>query len=94
MALADTIDGATSFNGFVQTANASASDLVVGSLTTNGQLTGTTWTYPYGGSFYTWPENKTERAFTVIRALMKAKVVKIATLSQFFAAMDEVVKVL
>lgn len=54
--------------------------------------------YPYTnwGSWCSHPDNvnKTEKAYQVIRGLMKAKVLEIKTLNQFFEAMDEVVKVL
>lgn len=90
MNLQNSIQTADTFNGFMQTTGG-----------TSG-LTGTdqfTWMYPVNSYYYhssCWhtPENKTEQAFKIIRALMKAKALEIKTLNQFFEAMDEVVKAL
>ena len=50
---------------------------------------------------YSWPlycyhthDNSTEKAYQVIRALMKAKLVKVDTLEKFFNLMDEIKKVI
>jgi hypothetical protein len=49
--------------------------------------------FPY---YSWWPQqsdSKVEKAYTIVRALMKAKVVRVNTLEKFFELMDEVVKV-
>ena len=74
----------------------SAGGSYVPSTTTNTVVTnGYSYVQPYG--CYHWfsnPDNKTETAYQVIRALMRAKVLKIQTLDKFFDAMDEVIKAL
>lgn len=52
-----------------------------------------------GGWYYSWyphscSESKTEKSYKVVRALMKAKLVKITTLNKFFELMDELMKVI
>lgn len=52
---------------------------------------------PSSWSYYYYPTigpDKVTQAYKVIRALMEAKVLKIATLPAFFRAMDEIVKVI
>lgn len=50
--------------------------------------------------YYSWwphscsSENKLEKAYKVVRALMAAKIVKIDTLDKFFKVMDEIQKVI
>lgn len=43
--------------------------------------------------WYGCSHSSVDKAYQVLRSLMKAKVIKVTTLTQFFAAMDEVVKV-
>ena len=47
---------------------------------------------------YSWycshPHDSAERAYRVVRALMKAKVLRVTTIAKFFDAVDEVLKVL
>lgn len=38
--------------------------------------------------------NKTDKAYQVVRGLIRAKVIKVTTLGKFFEVMDEVVKVI
>jgi hypothetical protein len=69
-----------------------------------GGATGTMTTTPYNTGYshfyYSCPygcnhnESKTEKAYQVIRALMKAKLVRLNTLPKFFELMDELTKVL
>jgi hypothetical protein len=58
-----------------------------------------TRSYTFVPTAYWWwdapaSQSRVERAYLVLRALMKAKVVKITTLGKFFEAMDAVVAAL
>ena len=59
----------------------------VGSISDYSNVNGAyTWSYPCSHSCV-------DKAYQVVRALMRAKVIRIQTLDKFFAVMDEVVKV-
>ena len=75
-------------------------EFITGNVVLPSSTTGT-----IGGAYlYQWPnytycwhgssESKTEKAYQVLRALMKAKIIKVSDLEDFFSAMDEIVKVI
>jgi hypothetical protein len=101
-ALTTQVQSSDTFNGFMQTSGGSYCDVIpiptACTTTTNiGYSTSAQW-YPYGYTYYNWcghsNDNRTEKAYQVIRALMKAKVLTINSLPKFLDAMDEVVKAL
>lgn len=59
--------------------------------------TSTIWPYSYNYPLY-WncnhQESKTEKSYQIVRALIKAKIIEIKTLSKFFEVMDEIIKVI
>ena len=63
---------------------------MAGSCITNVQMA-----WPYNWT-YCWcnRESKIEKAYTIVRALMKARIVQVKSLEKFFCLMDEVQKVL
>lgn len=90
MEIQNLVQETASFNGFVQTIGGTAYSDTAGGFNSSSQ-----WVYPTPTYWYnTYTENKTEKAYGVIRALMRAKVIQVKTLNQFFTAMDEVVKAL
>lgn len=92
MTVTNAINNTDSFNGFVSS---------VGTQFVPSVTSGSTWTTTadltlynqacYTPYYYAVP-GKTEKAYQVIRALMKAKVLKIQSITRFFEVMDEVTK--
>lgn len=95
MDLTTMIENQATFNGFQAAIDNSYTPSVT-SATSACVTTGGYW--PSGTDYWhTWPcgsDNKTEKAYGVIRALMRAKVIRVQSLDKFFSLMDEVVKVL
>lgn len=54
----------------------------------------TNWYTTYWPSYYHYEQNKTEQAYKIIRALMKAKVIKVQSLNRFFETMDAILEVI
>lgn len=61
---------------------------------TNAIYTYPSCTYPWWNGTYIKEESRTEQAYKIIRALMKAEVLEIKNLNQFFTSMDEIIKAL